>query len=616
MRRSSAHVHVAGEQLRTSERQEKSSRRGQTLDTPGEEAQQPPPNLSGLYVATADSARRSIMRNASFALRGSRLLLRTPARPLPPRFVNVPTSVRFAHSPKNSENPKNLFEGLGIRLPQSIEEVEKLEGPLTEEQINDPNATEISIYEQDPTSPTGERLIEHIRTPEERRKHNEIHKMLMQAESDPDYDDRELNKHMLNELMQDPYFADLTDELKDIKENFILTKQQQEKMLAEAEKAEKAEESEDMQIKSALQLATHESLQEVIEDPMFAHARAELEELQDALPEIDGDNTEYQAAMDKVLEKLGDDPDFEKKMAEWEAEHGPIPEPSEAESEETDLFDEPEELTKLLRQMKELMGSMGMGSTDDGVTENDNALNKLEAEMDKALNEDPENEDLDEEEIKGREMSFAELGKELYQLAKSSPTGGAREFDEDGEPVDADLEAKVDQIMKDPKLMEKLMYIQKIINEEQQKRAPLELAPDPTKLEPHRITSLQKRMQVAKNNPEHLAAMHALRVDLAPPFNIAPALRIFNEAIEYAYIGANDDIRRILWRAYSKARTLPTFLQNLSDDAWDIMYYSQAVTWRSNQNREDHIKLLLQDLKSVGKDGPPTHPDVIAEMQQ
>jgi hypothetical protein len=557
----------------------------------------------------------SMMRNASLAMRGGRLLLRMRTRPLPPRRANMPASVRFAHSPKDPDNP---FESLGIRLPQSIEEVERLEGPLTEEQINDPNATEISLYEQDPTSPTGERLIEHIRTPEDRRKHNEIHKMIMRAESDPDYDDRELNRHLLNDLMKDPYFADLTDELKDIKENFILTKQQQDAMLTEVEKEEKDEEKAQDQMEKEVrfffQLATHESIGELINNPDFAYARAELGELQDALPELGGDNTEFEAAMAKVVEKLCDDPDLEQKVAGWEAEkHG-------SESPEyLDSFampEEPEDMNKLLLQMKELMGSMGMRSVTDGDFAQNNALDKLEAEMEKVLNEDPANEDLDDEEIKGREMSFTELGKELFQLAKSSPTGGVRDFDEDGEPVDPELESKVDKIMQDPKLMEKLMYIQNIVNEVQQKQNVMELAPDPTKLEPHRITSIQKRMQVAKKDPEHRAAMDALRVQLAPPFKIAPALRIFNEAIEYAYIGANDDIRRILWRAYVKARSLPTFLQNLSDDAWDIMYYSQAVTWSSNQNRETHLRLLLQDLESVGKDGPPTHPAVVAEMQQ
>ncbi|KAL5443145.1 hypothetical protein PMIN06_008789 [Paraphaeosphaeria minitans] len=579
-----------------------------------------------------------MLKNAFFALRGGRLLLRPRAHALPPRCLNVPTSVRFAHSPKHpgdktpfptspdTKVDEKMLASFGLRLPQTIEEAERLEGPLTEEQINDPNATEISIYEQDPTSPTGERLVQHIRTPEERRKHNEIHKMLMRAESDPNYDDRELNRHLLDDLMKDPYFADLTDDLKEIKENFILTKQQQDEMLEEAGKVEeKAEKDMVKELTSYFQMATHDTLGELMHDPLFEYARAELEELQDALPEPDGDTAEYDAAMEKVVEKLIQDPNLERKMSEWPVENG-SPDQTNTESLETDQFvmpdelkelaKEPEELTTLLRQMKELMRSMGMGSASDPELTTENALDKLEAEMEKVLNEDLDNEEIEEEEIKGREMNFAELGRELFQLAKSSPAGGTRDFDEDVGPVDPELEAKVDKIMKDPKLMEKLMYIQQVIREEQQKPQPMELAPDPTKLEPHRITSIQKRMQVAKKDPEHLAAMECLRVHLAPPFNIAPALRIFNEAIEYAYIGANDDIRRILWRAYSKARVLPTFLQNLSDDAWDIMYYSQAVTWTSNQNRENHLRLLLQDMQSVGKDGPPTHPDVVAEMQQ
>ncbi|KAK7184768.1 hypothetical protein DPSP01_002257 [Paraphaeosphaeria sporulosa] len=579
-----------------------------------------------------------MLKNAFFALRGGRLLLRPRAHSQLPRCLNVPTSVRFAHSSKqpldkspfptdpDTKVDESMLASFGLRLPQTIEEAERLEGPLTEEQINDPNATEISIYEQDPTSPTGERLVQHIRTPEERRKHNEIHKMLMRAESDPNYDDRELNRHLLDDLMKDPYFADLTDDLKEIKENFVLTKQQQEEMLEEAGRAEeKAEKSIEKELTAHFQMATHDTLEELKNDPLFAYARAELEELQDALPEPDGDTAEYDAAMEKVVEKLIQDPNLERKMTEWQADKGSL-DPANPESLETDQFvmpdelkelaKEPEELTALLRQMKELMRSMGMGSLSDPELTTENALDTLEAEMEKVLNEDPDNEDLEEEEIKGREMNFAELGKELFQLAKSSPAGGARDFDEEDEPVDPELEAKVDKIMKDPKLMEKLMYIQQVIKEEQQKQQPMELAPDPLELEPHRITSIQKRMQVAKQDPEHLAAMESLRVHLAPPFNIAPALRIFNDAIEYAYIGANDDIRRILWRAYSKARVLPTFLQNLSDDAWDIMYYSQAVTWTSNQNRENHLRLLLQDLQSVGKDGPPTHPDVVAEMQQ
>lgn len=576
------------------------------------------------------------MRNIQCALRSGRRLLHAQPRPLLPRRLLAPVAARFVHSPKRAtEEPMEANEAkeATARVQEMFKDFRKRSGsiteeqliaPLTEEQINDPNAIPVSIYEQDPNSPGGERLIEHIRTPEERRKHNEFYKMLVEADKDPNYadDNPELNRHLIDGLLKDPYFADLTDELMDIKGNYLLTKQQQEARLAEAKAAdEAAERAIEGELKSEMQLANHELLQNLINDPDFSYAKDELAELQDILPEVAEGNeaefeTEFEAALDKVTKKLEEDPNFEKKMAMWQAEHG-LPEAEsmnaeallEKSAKEAGLGDESAELTRLLGVMKELMGSMGY----------DEKIDKLEAELEQMTNEEMDEDDMDEEELRAKEMSFAELGRELLRLSESSPGGGAKNFgkvaSEDNEPVDPALEAKVDEIMRDPKLMEKLMYIRNIITEEQQKQA-MPLAPDPATLESHRTTNIKHRMQIAKSDPEHRAALQALRVDLPPPFNIAPALRVFNEAIEYAYIGANDDIRRILWRAYSKARSLPTFLQNLSDDAWDLLYYSQAVTWGSNQNREAHLRVLLQDLQNVGKSGPPTHPDTIAEMQR
>jgi hypothetical protein len=208
-------------------------------------------------------------------------------------------------------------------------------------------------------------------------------------------------------------------------------------------------------------------------------------------------------------------------------------------------------------------------------------------------------------------MDFEELAEEIKKLAeKKAPLAKEAEPEE---TVPADLQAKVDKIMEDPKLMEKLVYIQKLIEESDRAKSELtsiahETAPDPYELEGSRTATVKQRIQAAREDPVHTAALDRLRVKLLPPFNISPALKSFNQAIELAYIGANDDIRRILWRSYQRARTLPTFLQNLSDEAWDILYYSQAVTWGSNQNREDHLRMMLADLKSLGRDGPPTHP--------
>jgi hypothetical protein len=216
-----------------------------------------------------------------------------------------------------------------------------------------------------------------------------------------------------------------------------------------------------------------------------------------------------------------------------------------------------------------------------------------------------------------REMDPEELVEELKKLAQSkAPEAKDAETEED---VPAELQAKVDKIMEDPKLMEKLVYIQQLIEQSDRAKSDIttiahEVAPDPySELEDARTTTLKQRMQAARKDLAHVAAMEGLRVNLLSPFNISPALKSFNQAIELAYIGANDDIRRILWRSYQKARTLPTFLQNLSDDAWDILYYSQAVTWGSNQNRQDHLRMLLADLRSLGRDGPPTHPSSLVK---
>lgn len=577
------------------------------------------------------------------ALRGGRFLLRIRPSPRPVRRPLFLAAVRCRHSAaKKHEKPDEIEENAnssgklkgtdGRNLEEQMEMMfrkahQKAERPLTEEEINDPDAIPISIYEEDPTSPTGERLVKHLRTPEERREHNRIYKLMLKADKDPNYqdDNPEINRYLIDELIQDPYFADLTEELQDIKKNQILTKRQQEQALKKAQAAHQAEVNHaNESVRSMMQLANFDMVEEMINDPEYAPIKDELSELQDALPELGGDEAEYNAALERVLEKMGEDPEFEKKMmaqAEKEdlSEEG-VMAAFEKEWENSEPAAIERDMTKLLGMMKDLMGSMG----------HDEGLDKLESEIEDAWNGKVDDEAMAEEEARAQEMSFAELGRELLKFGTSNPEGGTKDFGtkdfgakedaEDSEPVDPALEAKVDEIMKDPRLMEKLMYIQKIIDEEKQKQAqmniPVELAPDPTRLQSDRTTSLKERMQVAQNDPEHSAALQALCVQLPRPFNISPALRLFNDAIQFAYVGANDEVRRILWRAYSKARTLPNFLQTLSDDAWDLLYYSQAVTWRGNMNREAHLRMLLQDLESVGKDGPPTHPDTIAAMQQ
>jgi hypothetical protein len=164
-------------------------------------------------------------------------------------------------------------------------------------------------------------------------------------------------------------------------------------------------------------------------------------------------------------------------------------------------------------------------------------------------------------------------------------------------------------LLADPDLLPKLTALKKRIEASKLRTVKAPSAPDPETLDPSRLTSYRERLAAIKNDPEHISALRRLEIHLLPPFNVSPALRALNEALKLAYLGASDDVRRVLWRSYMKARTVPTLLQNIPDDAWDMLWYSQAVTWNSNQNREKHMSILLHDLNSIGRDGPPTHPE-------
>ncbi|KAF2684865.1 hypothetical protein K458DRAFT_388561 [Lentithecium fluviatile CBS 122367] len=543
----------------------------------------------------------------------SRALLRALSRPLPPRCHLVrPFPTQFLRGKRDKTAPglpklekkegmPDLSQLKFVPTPYDESETE----PLPDDQLDNPDLPTISWWEQDANG--REHLISRIATPEDRRKHNELSKMLHEDAENPDYDDALLNRRLLDDLMKYPSFADLTEELQELKQSIV----SREEAKAAEEETRKDQELQTKQLESSLKMATYESIQELVDDPELADTRDDLEDLLEQLPDAeDTPSPEFLATAKRLEAKLANNEAFQRKMTALRAEQGveEMPPPIELpEAEEHhDTLDEgdqdalpgsPEDMDKLLVQMKDLMASMG-------------ADKELQAELDEVIKEDPFDEAEEEE-----DMDFDKLSDELINMVKAATP---EPIDENGDVVDPELEAKVDKIMQDPKLLEKLMYIKKVITEAQLKSTHItdiahETAPDPLTLEPERATSLGRRIELAKSDPEHRAALRRLRVDLLPPFNISPALKSFNQAIELAYMGANDDIRRILWRTYYKARTLPTFLQNLSDDAWDILYYSQAVTWAGNQNRQQHLKMLLKDLKSVGRDGPPTHPSTLVK---
>jgi hypothetical protein len=478
--------------------------------------------------------------------------------------------------------------------------------PLSDEALKDDHLPVINWYEQDLDKGTPPRLVQSIATAEDRKREKEVFTMIEESMANPDYDDAPLNRRLIDSLLANPNFADLTQELKEIK-NDIMSKD-------EVAALDKQAEHEDMQLQASLRMTTHQALQDLANDPDAGNAGIDLQVLLDKMPDMEHmDSPEFQADLAKALSKLNENEAFSKKMAaladqqggaelekEWSAFEGDIDEAiAEDEANEADLdLSDPEDhkdVDKLLAQMRDVLKALGGDSP-------------LQAELDAVLNEDTT---AEQDGVFEREMDIEELAHELQMLVRSkAPSKKDVTLSED---VPAELQATVDKIMEDPKLMDKLTYIQKLIKEADEAQPAItaiahETAPDPYDLEDSRTTTLKQQMQAAHSDPTHTATLRRLRVTLHPPFNIAPALKSFNQAIELAYLGANDDIRRILWRSYQKARTLPTFLQNVSDEAWDILYYSQAVRWKSNQNRQQHLGVLLSDLQSLGREGPPTHP--------
>ncbi|RMZ73906.1 2-oxoglutarate-dependent ethylene succinate-forming enzyme [Pyrenophora seminiperda CCB06] len=496
---------------------------------------------------------------------------------------------------------------------ENDKQMNKAMRPLSDAELERDDLPVINWYEQDLDKGTPQRLIERIATPEDRKKDKEMYNMIEESQKNPDYDDAKLNRRLIDSLLTNPNFAELAGELRDLKEGI---KSREELQAIEEQEAQEAETA-SKEFNAGLRIATHEALQDLVNDPDIGDAKAGIQEVIDKMPEMeDIDSPEFQEILQKAMAKLDGNEAMRKKLAaipnepaidnEWEEyEKATEKAITDAEAPDHDLAmvtpEDMQDVDKLLHQMRDVMKSLGADSD-------------LEAELDAALKEDPSG-TQDQDGIFEREMDPEELAEELKKLAQSKSSQPLEPEDENDIP--ADLQAKVDKIMEDPKLVEKLMYIQKLISESKEQTGDFttiahETAPDPYQLEDGRTATLKERMAVALQDPEHSAALQRLRVHLPPPFNIAPALKSFNQAIEFAYIGANDDIRRILWRSYQKARTLPTFLQSVGDEAWDILYYSQAVTWGSNQNRQDHLRLLLADLKSLGRDGPPTHPSTLA----
>lgn len=514
----------------------------------------------------------------------------------------------------NNAPPQNQFERDIERLMADMQDpaqADKWDRPVI---IKDGEKSPINLYDVDPV--TGQKRLVPLGDEAQQRWGHETRAMMKASEENPDNDDKELNQRLMELLIRDPAFASLTEDLKEIKEAFVSKEEQQ----RHNEEAAAEEESEIAEVNEAMKNTIKESIEELINDPDVGEEKADLQAVLDKLPTIeDFEDPEFQTLMDTATEKVNRNPKLHAKLV------------ASSENESPEAKAEREEFEKYLEEMAAEEAGEGKEDPDEEMSEKE--INDLMLEMRGMLKGISEGGGLDKDletmlsaDSEGGELAEDDDGparvEELKRLAERLGVvePKAEEADEHLPPA---LAAQVDKLMADPRIMEKLEHIEKLIDEATPEKDPndltqidAELAPDPYELEDARTATLEQRMASARADPEHSAALRRLRVKLQPPYNISPALKSFNQAIEFAYIGANDDVRRVLWRSYQKARTLPTFLQSLSDDAWDILYYSQAVTWAGNQNRTDHLKQMLQDLATVGRNGPPTHPSELGQHQE
>ncbi|KAG9206274.1 hypothetical protein G6514_004999 [Epicoccum nigrum] len=520
------------------------------------------------------------------------------------------------HKKPNSAPPQNQFERDIEKLMADMQDpaqADKWDRPVI---IKDGEKSPINLYDVDPV--TGQKRLVPLGDEAQQRWGHETRAMMKASEENPEYDDKELNQRLMELLIRDPAFASLTEDLKEIKEAFVSKEEQQ----RHNEEAAAEEESEIAEVNEAMKSTIRESIEELIGDPDVGEEKADLQAVLDKLPTIeDFEDPEFQILMDTATEKVNRNPKLHAKLV------------ASSENESPEEKAEREEFEKYVEEMAAEEEGKGKEDYDEEMSEkeiNDLMLEMrdmlkgiskgggLDKDLEMMLSADSEGDELAKDD--DRAARVEELERLAERLGVVEPKAEEAEADEHLPPA---LAAQVDKLMADPRIMEKLEYIEKLIDEATPEKDPndltqidAELAPDPYEMEDARTATLEQRMASARADPEHSAALRHLRVKLQPPFNISPALKSFNQAIEFAYIGANDDVRRVLWRSYQKARTLPTFLQSLSDDAWDILYYSQAVTWAGNQNRTDHLKQMLQDLATVGRNGPPTHPSELGQHQE
>ena len=257
----------------------------------------------------------------------SRALIRALSRPQPIRCLlarPLPVQLRGKRSKASKDgkappnavaepNPSVLEHIKGSRsIFEDEEKMDKAMRPLSDAELERDDLPVINWYEQDLDKGTPQRLIERIATAEDRKRDKEMFTMIEESQKNPDYDDAKLNRRLIDSLLSNPNFAELTEELKDIKQSI---KSKEELEAIDEEDAREAEAS-SKEFTAGLRMATHEALQELIDDPDIGDAKGALQEVVDKMPEMeDLDSPEFQEVLQKAMAKLEGNEVMQRKIA-------------------------------------------------------------------------------------------------------------------------------------------------------------------------------------------------------------------------------------------------------------------------------------------------------------
>ncbi|KAK8222780.1 hypothetical protein HDK90DRAFT_515844 [Phyllosticta capitalensis] len=179
-----------------------------------------------------------------------------------------------------------------------------------------------------------------------------------------------------------------------------------------------------------------------------------------------------------------------------------------------------------------------------------------------------------------------------------------------GEELEAKI-ARLERDLREAKRDDPLLRIQetlKAIARDELLTEPIRLLGD---ADPAEINAAMEELRICVPDAVRKMAVSGDELQARAALNAAQRLLHLNNALRHAFLATDEAkrpaVRAVLWKAYKTAKLgVPDLLGEIPPAAWDMLFYTQAVRW--NRRREVNMAEVLQDMRTVGLEGPPTPP--------